>query len=310
MRLVSYGERGRERAALWLDLPTGEAGAVDVARASEWLGLEPRLPSDPQDLLRQGLLGPAAELARRLEQRLASAGTAGLPAGVYHPRGSVRLGPPVPRPPQMVCLGLNYRDHAREQGKEPPSRPLLFAKSPAAVIGPEDEIQLEPELEQVDYELELGVVIGREASRIRAAEALDHVAGYTIFLDISDREAQYSDKQWYRGKSHDTFAPCGPWLTAAARVADPGRLAMELRVNGEVRQHSSTAEMIFSVPEILAYITRTITLQPGDLVATGTPAGVGVFRQPPVFLRPGDLLQARIEGLGELETRVALRPRG
>ena len=220
-----------------------------------------------------------------------------------HARKDVRLGPPIPDPSKIICVGLNYRDHAREQGKEPPAHPLLFAKAPSALTGADDRIRVTAGVSQVDYELELAVVIGCCARRVNAEEAMRAVGGYMLFLDITDREAQYGDKQWFRGKSHDTFAPSGPWLSPAAGL-DPSSLRMKLEVNGRVEQESTTAEMIHGVAELIAYITRTITLVPGDIIATGTPAGVGVFQKPPRFLAPGDRIRAEIESLGVLETTV------
>ena len=186
----------------------------------------------------------------------------------------------IPRPGKIVCVGLNYRDHAAEGGQDLPKAPLLFAKWPNTLIGDGEPIVLPPESTQVDYEAELGVVIGAKAKRVSERDALDHVAGYTCVNDVSARDLQFADGQWTRGKSPDTFCPVGPRLVPREEIADPQALAIRCLVNGEALQDSSTAQMIFSVAEIIAYTSQVITLEPGDLIATGTPAGVGVFRDP------------------------------
>ena len=206
----------------------------------------------------------------------------------------------IPRPGKIVCVGLNYRDHAAEGGQDLPKAPLLFAKWPNTLIGDGDPIVLPPESSQVDYEAELGVVIGAKAKRVSENDALDHVAGYICVNDVSARDLQFADGQWTRGKSPDTFCPVGPRLVPREEIADPQALAIRCIVNGEALQDSSTAQMIFSVAEIIAYTSQIITLEPGDLIATGTPAGVGVFRDPKVLLKDGDEVSVEIEGLGTL----------
>jgi 2-keto-4-pentenoate hydratase/2-oxohepta-3-ene-1,7-dioic acid hydratase in catechol pathway len=211
---------------------------------------------------------------------------------------------PIDRPQKIVCIGLNYRDHAEEQGTELPAAPLLFAKWPNTLIGPGEPIVIPPITKQVDYEAELGVVIGERVRRVSAENALEAVAGFLCLNDVSARDLQFSDGQWVRGKSLDTFCPVGPELVPAAEVADPQALAIRAVVNGEVLQDSHTSNMIFSVAEIVAHVSRAITLEPGDLIATGTPAGVGAFRDPPVWLEPGDEVTIEIEGLGALTNPV------
>jgi 2-keto-4-pentenoate hydratase/2-oxohepta-3-ene-1,7-dioic acid hydratase in catechol pathway len=211
---------------------------------------------------------------------------------------------PIERPWKIVCVGLNYRDHAEEQGVELPKAPLLFAKWPNTLIGPGEPIVLPAEAQEVDYEAELGVVIGRTAKHVSEAQALDHVRGYIPLNDVSARDLQFADKQWTRGKSPDTFCPVGPRLVPAEEVGDPQGLAIRCVLNGETLQDSSTSQMIFSVAEIIAYVSRVITLEPGDLIATGTPAGVGVFRDPKVLLKDGDEVTVEIEGLGALTNPV------
>jgi 2,4-didehydro-3-deoxy-L-rhamnonate hydrolase len=211
---------------------------------------------------------------------------------------------PIDRPSKIVCVGLNYRDHAEEQGGDLPAAPLLFAKWPSSLIGPGEAIVLPPESAQVDYEAELGVVIGARARHVAESDALEHVRGYLCLNDVSARDLQFSDGQWTRGKSPDTFCPVGPRLVPRDEIADPQALAIRAIVNGETLQDSSTSKMIFSVAQIIAYVTRTTTLEPGDLIATGTPAGVGVFRDPKVLLADGDEVTIEIEGLGALTNPV------
>jgi 2-keto-4-pentenoate hydratase/2-oxohepta-3-ene-1,7-dioic acid hydratase in catechol pathway len=220
------------------------------------------------------------------------------------PLKEVRLRAPLLRPPKIVCVGLNYRDHAAEQKKEPPAAPLLFAKAANVVIGDGDAIRIPEGIsDKVDYEVELGVVIGRPAFRVSRAEALTHVFGYTIFNDVTARDIQQGDKQWFRGKSFDTFAPMGPVIVGADELK-PDRLTIELHVNGRRQQNGSTADMIFDVGAIIEYASACFPLEVGDVIATGTPSGVGVFRTPPVFLKKGDLVEARIEGIGVLRNPV------
>jgi 2-keto-4-pentenoate hydratase/2-oxohepta-3-ene-1,7-dioic acid hydratase in catechol pathway len=207
-------------------------------------------------------------------------------------------------PSKIICVGLNYRDHAEEQGSDLPTAPLLFAKWGNALIGPGEPIVLPPESSQVDYEAELGVVIARTARRVAERDALDHVRGYVCVNDVSARDLQFADGQWTRGKSPDTFCPVGPRLVPREEIADPQALAIRCLVNGEALQDSSTAQMIFSVAEIIAYTSQIITLEPGDLIATGTPAGVGVFRDPKVLLQDGDEVSVEIEGLGTLTNPI------
>jgi 2-keto-4-pentenoate hydratase/2-oxohepta-3-ene-1,7-dioic acid hydratase in catechol pathway len=211
---------------------------------------------------------------------------------------------PIARPGKIVCVGLNYRDHAEEQGIEVPPRPLLFAKWPSAVIGPGEPIVLPSLSREVDYEAELGVVIGARARAVAADDALDVVAGYVCVNDVTARDLQFSDGQWTRAKSLDTFCPVGPELVSVSEIADPQNLAIRCSVNGDVLQDSSTADMIFGVRELVAFVSEAITLEPGDLIATGTPAGVGYTRTPPRFLAPGDTVTVEVEGVGALTNPV------
>jgi 2,4-didehydro-3-deoxy-L-rhamnonate hydrolase len=211
---------------------------------------------------------------------------------------------PIDRPGKIIAVGLNYRDHAEEQGVELPSAPLLFAKWQTSLIGPGEAIVLPRASRRVDYEAELGVVIGERARGVSAEDALGAVRGYICVNDVSARDLQFSDGQWTRGKSADTFCPIGPELVPAANVPDPQALRVRCILNGEVMQDSTTANMIFTVAEIIAHASATMTLEPGDLIATGTPAGVGVFRKPPVLLKDGDEVTVEIEGIGALTNPV------
>ena len=211
---------------------------------------------------------------------------------------------PIDRPGKIICVGMNYRDHAAESGLEVPERPMLFAKWPNSLIGPGDPIVIPRGIEEVDYEAELGVVIGRRVRDVAASDALDAVAGYICLNDVSSRREQFADGQWTRAKSFDTFTPVGPRLVPAGGIDDPQRLAIRCSVNARTLQDSSTAEMVFSVAELVAYASEGITLEPGDLLATGTPFGVGFTREPPVFLGDGDEVTVEIEGLGKLTNPV------
>jgi 2-keto-4-pentenoate hydratase/2-oxohepta-3-ene-1,7-dioic acid hydratase in catechol pathway len=211
---------------------------------------------------------------------------------------------PIDRPGKIICIGLNYRDHAEEQGVPLPEAPLLFAKWQNALIGPGEPIVIPPIVTRCDYEAELGVVIGSRVRDVSAENALDAVSGYLCVNDVSARDLQFADGQWTRGKSPDTFCPVGPRLVPRDEVPDPQNLAIRAVLNGETRQESTTANMVFGVAELIAYVTRTITLEPGDLLATGTPAGVGAFRDPPAFMQPGDEITIEIEGLGSLTNPV------
>ncbi len=209
----------------------------------------------------------------------------------------------IERPQKIVCIGLNYRDHAEEQGVELPDRPLLFAKWPNTLIASGEPIRIPAVCEHPDYEAELGVVIGRRASRVSADDALDFVRGYVVANDVSGRDLQFADGQWVRGKSLDTFLPVGD-LVPASEVPDPQALPIRAILNGETMQDSSTANQIFGVAEVISFVTQAITLEPGDLIITGTPAGVGAFRKPPVWLKPGDEITIEIDGVGRITNPV------
>ena len=284
MRLVSFGAPGQEKPGVLLDDRILDLGAADPSLPGDWRGI---LTADRlRDIA--ALLGAATAALR--------------------PLAGLRLGPPIPNPSKIVCIGLNYADHAAEQNRPLPETPLLFAKAPTALCGNGDPILL-PEGETVDVEAELAVVIGRTAKHVRATDVAAHIAGYMCFNDVSGRAAQYADRQWFRGKSYDTFAPCGPCLVTADEVPDPHALAIASHVNDRCMQDSRTDQLVFRIPQLVEYISRSMTLLPGDIIATGTPAGVGVFRQPPQFLAAGDRVTVRVERLGTLTNPVLPAPR-
>jgi len=216
----------------------------------------------------------------------------------------VRLGSPVVRPSKLICLGKNYLEHAQEGNFDAPEKPLLFAKAPSALSGPTDPIILPRSCGQVDWEVELAVVIGREGKRISLTNAWDYIAGYTVMNDVSGREAQFGDGQWFRGKSFDTFAPLGPALVTPDEIDDIRSLQLTARVDDRVMQTGNTGDLVFDIPHLLAYISEDITLLPGDVISTGTPAGVGIFRNPPITLAAGNVVTCRIDTLGELVNPV------
>jgi 2-keto-4-pentenoate hydratase/2-oxohepta-3-ene-1,7-dioic acid hydratase in catechol pathway len=223
------------------------------------------------------------------------------------PLASIRALAPVPRPAKIVGIGLNYRDHAAESGQPIPEEPILFAKFANSVVGSGEPIVLPDITREVDYEAELAVVIGRTASRVTADDALAYVAGYTCANDVSARDLQFRSSQWMLGKAIDTFLPTGPWLVTAEEIPDPQALAIRCRLNGRTMQESTTSQMVFGVAELIAYLSRTMTLEPGDIIATGTPPGVGFARTPPVWLGDGDEVTVEIEGIGALTNPVRRR---
>jgi acylpyruvate hydrolase len=267
-------------------------------------------------LVRDGhVLDLSGHLVHSLTELLTDAATmdrvkraAGAFAGHGPELASLKLLAPVPAPGKILCIGQNYADHCAEQNKPLPERPILFSKFPSCVIGPGDTIVKPPETAMLDYEVELVVVIGKRARNVRREDALSHVAGYMIGNDVTARDIQKRDVQWVRGKSFDTFAPIGPFLVTTDEIPDPGALDLRCWVNGELRQDSNTKNLVFDVPTLIENLSAGITLEPGDLLFTGTPGGVGVFRDPPVFLQPGDHVAMEISALGRLENTVALEP--
>jgi len=231
-------------------------------------------------------------------------GTLPATAGPAYDLAAVKLLAPIPRPPKFICVGMNYRDHAREAGVDIPSIPTIFSKFSNVVIGPGAPIVLPKNSTRPDYEAEFAFVIGPGGRHIPAARAMDHVFGYTIVNDVSARDHQTTTSQWLISKSFDTFAPMGPWIVTRDEIADPHTLDLTLEIGGQVLQHSNTRELVFGVPALVEYISSVVTLEPGDIVATGTPAGVGFARKPPRYLRPGEEVVIRIQGIGELRNPV------
>ena len=273
---------------------------LGVVAGERWLPAVEIVPDGPATMADLLAGGPAA---------LARLHAAATPAEILR-RGrrteGLELLAPVPNPGKIVAIGRNYRAHTDEEGVEPPDAPLIFAKWPSSVVGSGAEITWDPGLtSQVDYEAELAAVIGRRARHVPVAEALDHVVGYTCLNDVSARDLQFGDGQWVRGKSLDTFCPMGPALVTSDEIGDPQDLAICCSVGGERLQEGHTSQMYFSVAQIVSHCSQAFTLEPGDVIATGTPAGVGVFRDPPRFLAAGDTVVVEIERIGRLENVCA-----
>ncbi|HEY6292960.1 MAG TPA: fumarylacetoacetate hydrolase family protein [Terriglobia bacterium] len=290
---------------------------VDVAEALEWGGLLPK----PEAALRAAIEkleaadGPPLDMIDLISRgpdylaalgvvTSAAASAAGSEPGLRTPLEKARLRAPIARPHKITCVGLNYADHALEQGIQAPEMPVFFLKSANTIIGPGDPIRLPPNTEQPDYEAELAVVIGKGGGRIPLERAWEHVGGYTLLDDVTARDMQHGDKQWFRGKSCDTFAPTGPWIVTADEIPDPHRLAISLTLNGETMQDSNTSNLIHKIDFLISYLSQSLTWEAGDLISTGTPPGVGVFRKPPVFIKAGDEITVRVEGIGALTNPV------
>jgi len=295
MRLLTYDRQDAPRTALLL----GER-VFDLADAAANLGGEP-LPAGMLAFIAAGeeAWAEAQDLAARLE--------GGEAADLARPLADTRLLAPVPRPAKnIVCVGLNYADHARETAQQVSPYPVFFTKPPTTVIGPEAPIPWHPSVStHIDWEAELAVVIGWPGRDIPEQSALQHVFGYTIANDVSARDLQRRHVQWYKGKSLDGFCPLGPWIVTSDEIPNPQALSICLRVNGETKQDSSTSQMVYTVARLIAVLSAGLTLEAGDILITGTPAGVGFVREPPEYLRPGDLVEAEIERIGVLRNPVA-----
>jgi 2-keto-4-pentenoate hydratase/2-oxohepta-3-ene-1,7-dioic acid hydratase in catechol pathway len=226
------------------------------------------------------------------------------PIGPSFDLSSVKLMAPVPRPNKLICVGLNYRDHAAESRSEIPTVPTIFNKFPNVVIAPGDNIVLPKASRKPDYEAEFAFVIGRGGRHISAESAMDHVLGYTIINDVSARDFQTATTQWLMGKTFDTFCPMGPWIVTKDEIANPHELDISLEIGGEVLQRSNTRELVFQIPRLIEYVSTAVTLEPGDVFATGTPGGVGFARKPPRWLRPGEEVTVKIAGIGELRNPI------
>jgi 2-keto-4-pentenoate hydratase/2-oxohepta-3-ene-1,7-dioic acid hydratase in catechol pathway len=227
-----------------------------------------------------------------------------LPRGSVLQRDDVVIGPPVPRPGKIICIGLNYKDHAAESNMPVPKSPISFSKYVTSVIGPDRPIRLPAVSQQVDYEAEMAIVIGRRAKHVPEERAFDYVLGYMNLNDVSARDLQFADGQWQRGKACDTFAPMGPFILTREAAGDPHALRIRCRVNGQTLQDSNTNQLVFGVDALVSFLSQTVTLEPGDVIATGTPPGVGFARKPPIFLKPGDVVEIEVEGLGVLSNPV------
>jgi len=275
MRLVRFGQRGKAKPGLWKD-----GKIVDLR------DIFPEIPDISEAFFKEGWLEKVAGVknsGRKVEARIAS---------------------PIHRPSKIICLGKNYAEHAKEGGFENPDKPLIFCKTPNALSGPYDPIILPRSSSQVDWEVELAVIIGKEGKRINKTEAFDYIAGFAVMNDVSGREAQFSDSQWFRGKSFDSFAPAGPFIVTPDEIDDINNLRLTAVVDGEIMQDGNTRDMIFDIPAIIENISEDITLIPGDIISTGTPAGVGIFRDPPVVLKPGNIVECRIEQIGTIINKV------
>lgn len=290
MKLVRFGPPGEERPGIWLDegFGPGQPGLLDVrAMAFDIEDYDPHF---------FGCWGLA-----RLWGLLAERDRCIVPAE------GQRLGPPLARPGKIICLGKNYADHAAEfdaqHAARPPDRPILFAKAVSSVIGPFDVIRI-PADGEVDVEVELAVVIGKRLRQADEREAREAVAGYLVLDDVTDRVAQRADGQWFRAKSRDTFCPLGPFLVTADEIPDPGSLRLYSKINGQLLQESRASAMIFGLPYVIAYASAALTLEPGDVLSTGTPGGIGSARTPPILLRDGDEVEVGVDGLGVQRNRV------
>ncbi len=312
MRLVTFERQGRARLGAEqdghvVDLNRGYALLLATRGAVDFQGQADReVPADMLGFLdRWEHSVPKAQEVLAFARQLQAAGGPFAQA-VIHPLQAVRLRAPVLNPRKIICLGLNYRDHAQESKAEIPTDPILFSKYATAIIGPDDPILLPGVSEEVDYEAELAFVMARRGRNIPKAQALDFVAGYTIFHDVSARDYQIRKPggQWMSGKTFDTFAPMGPALVTKEDIPDPHVLDIKCTVSGELLQSSNTKHLIFSIPDIVAYCSHIFTLEPGDVIATGTPGGVGFARKPPRFLKKGDVAVLEIEGIGTLRNPV------
>ena len=299
MRLVTYSRMGVPSIGVEL-----ESGILDIPDAASHFGRKYHVrghsfPATMMDLL-QWVSG--IDVVRQIVARYLKT-----PEGerlMTHPLKSVTLDAPLSRPGKIVALGKNYLDHVVETGSDIPEHPVVFAKFPSSVIGPDDPIPMPEVSSKLDWEVELGVVIGKTCRNVSEKKALDYVAGYTIINDISARDLQMGDGQWVRGKSLDGFCPMGPCIVTQDELGAASKLKMHTKVNGVIKQASSTSEMIFKVPTIVSYLSKSFTLEPGDVIATGTPSGVGFVRDPPEFLKAGDKVELYIEKIGYLRNKI------
>jgi 2,4-didehydro-3-deoxy-L-rhamnonate hydrolase len=275
MKLVRFGEKGKEKPGLCKD-----GNVVDLRK------IFPKIPDVGERFFRENWLEKIA--------------------GVEDPGQKIkdRIGCPIHAPSKIICLGKNYAEHAKEGGFENPDRPLIFCKTLNTLNGPFDPIILPKSSGKIDWEVELAIIIGKEGKRISKAQAMDYIAGFTVMNDVSGREAQFSDSQWFRGKSFDGFAPAGPVMVTPDEIGDVNNLRITATVDGKIMQDGNTRDMIFDVFTIIEDISEDITLVPGDIISTGTPAGVGIFRDPPVVLKPGNVVECYVENIGTIVNKV------
>ena len=299
MRLVTYSRMGVPSIGVHL-----ESGILDIPDAASHFGRKYHVgghsfPVSMLDLLRwPSGLEVVSQIVERFQQSPEEERI------LTHPIGGVQLLAPIPRPGKIVCLGKNFLDHIQETGSTVPEFPPVFAKFPSCVIGPGDTIQIPAISKQIDWEVELAVVVGRVCKDVSEKESLDYVAGYTIVNDITARDIQRDEGQWVRGKSLDGFCPMGPSLVTRDELGDASKLKMTSKVNGVLMQDSSTSKMMYKVPQVVSRLSESFTLEPGDIIATGTPSGVGFARHPPVFLKKGDQVELAIENIGTLRNPV------
>jgi len=279
MKLVRFGEKGKEKP-----------GILKQDRIISLRSIFPDIPDIGEKFFIQGWLDKVADITESdMEKNMLNT--------------DVRLGPPVSQPSKIICLGKNYAEHAKEGGFDMPKSPLLFCKTPNTISGPFDPILMPQSSGQIDWEVELAVVIGKKGKSISRADALGYVAGYMVMNDVSGREAQFADSQWFRGKAFDTFAPIGPALVTKDEIDDIKNLRLQAIVNEKVMQDGNTCDMMFDIPAIIENISQDIVLFPGDIISTGTPSGVGIFRDPPIVLKPGDIVECRIEKIGAIRNK-------
>jgi 2-keto-4-pentenoate hydratase/2-oxohepta-3-ene-1,7-dioic acid hydratase in catechol pathway len=319
MKLVTFDSGTEDRVGAWkgdwvvdLELVIGllRGGALGIERRPELQEevdavLAPKaIPHHMVEFLERRKAWGAA-LEKIVDAVAASRESARLPEAVFTPLEQARLRAPLLRPGKIVCVGLNYESHRAEQGIQTPARPIFFLKSGNTICGPGDSIVLPPISTQVDFEAEFAVVIGKAGKGIPEEKVFEHIAGYTILNDVSARDLQIGDRQWFRGKSCDTFAPIGPCIVTADEIRDPHALRISLTLNGQTMQDSTTSDLIFKIPFLVSYLSQSLTWEPGDLLSTGTPGGVGHHRKPPIYLQPGDTVSITVEGIGTLTNPVA-----
>ena len=299
MRLVTYSRMGVPSIGVEL-----ESGILDIPDAASHFGRKYHVrghsfPATMMDLLNWE---SGIEVVRQIVQRYTKT-----PEGerlMTRPLKDVTLEAPISRPGKIVALGRNYMDHVQETGSDIPDFPVIFAKFPSSVIGPNDNISIPKVSSKIDWEVELGVVIGKSCRDVSAKKSLDFVAGYTVINDVSARDLQMNDEQWVRGKSLDGFCPMGPCIVTKDELGDASNLKMYTKVNGDLKQESSTSKLIYNVPKIISYLSKSFTLEPGDVIATGTPSGVGFVREPPEYLKAGDNVEMYIENIGYLRNKI------